>query len=176
MPKCLIQYKWVNYYVSLFHHRPSPPPSFIPKHRNLLLLVLATFQSLRLTSNQSLKSTTNSLALYCFLNGLHKQWAYTFRHQCRWTSPVMLRPCCLRYSENTRDCAPFEASQPFIVQYVSTVGAAEWDIVAFGTMGSEISSVVCGRIRIVPWMCTVLTEYKMLKYVILNKSWPYLAT
>lgn len=44
-----------------------------------------------------------------------------------------------------------------VSRYVATVRAAEWDIVAFGTIGSEVTE------RIVQCMSTMQTEYKVLR-------------
>lgn len=76
----------------------------------------------------------------------------------------MSRPCC-QDSETTRD----RARLWIVSQYVATVTAAEWDIVAFGTIGSEITE------RTVQCMWTMRSEYKY-SHVFLLKTDHSLAT
>lgn len=51
-------------------------------------------------------------------------------------------PCCLKSSEHTGDCVGSDArTLSQLLSSIRTDAAAQWDIVAFGTMESEITSL-----------------------------------
>lgn len=104
---------------------------------------------------------------------------HTFKILCRWTrlhlcwaylGHVRSLLSLLQVKKN-RDCALFKDSQPIIVQYLATVGAAQWDIVASGTMGREISclSGLCEDNHCLMETRTMEMKYKGPRYV-----WPKL--